>query len=234
MSTQTTPNKVTVEAIVNELSKQDSKTVALVALGKMDIYFDPLSQKISIRDAERESHNAHLRMNIGASMAQDLLDRKPELVEQLAENLLISVQLQKDIISKRMNMVRSKLNVAPLIEADMCQIKRVEGVVISQNKDQSILAERKTGNQFLFEHSATTSKPVPNILVSMSRNSLDEPWSCKPLSLNQAQSQTMTAGIPAHTRTQPLTPMQENAIAKAQATAKAAQAAKKQDPGLSM
>lgn len=181
--------RATTERLVEDLWSKDSTTLAQVALGKMDVFYDPIHQTFECAPVDAKRHESHLRMNINETLCDHMLVSNPALKEMLAEQLMVSLQLQKDVVMDRMNYIRNNLGVPEIIEADLSQKKVFVGMVAAQNSEQSIMLEEKTGRQILFEHKNMTQKPVPNKRLQIARPDLEAPWTARTLNLDNGLAQ---------------------------------------------
>lgn len=176
MPNEYTTKRATTERLVDDLLTKDSQTLAQVALGKMDVFYDPIHQTFECAVVESRRHSSHLRMNINEALAEHMLTSNPQLGQMLAEQLMISLQLQRDVVMERMNYIRENLGVPQLIEADLTTQRSFTGIVAAQNSEQSIMLEDKTGRQILFEHKNMEAKPLPNRKMQITRPNLDALW----------------------------------------------------------
>lgn len=176
MASEHSMKKATTERLVEDLLNKDNDTLAQVALGKMDVFYDPIHQTFECAPVASKKHDSHLRMNINEALADHMLSFNPELKQMLAEQLMISLQLQREIVMERMNYIRQSLGVPALIEADLTTRRTFTGIIAAQNAEQSIMLEDKTGAQILFEHKNMESKPLPNRKLQITRPNLDGLW----------------------------------------------------------
>jgi hypothetical protein len=189
MAQEHSVKRATTERLVEDLWSKDSTTLAQVALGKMDVFYDPIHQTMECAPVDAKRHESHLRMNINEVLCDHMLTSNPQLKDMLAEQLMISLQLQKDIVMERMNYIRNNLGVPEITEADLSTKKAFVGMIAAQNSEQSIMLEEKTGRQILFEHKNMMQKPVPNKKLQVTRPTLEAPWTARVLDLGAGLSQ---------------------------------------------
>lgn len=190
-------------AMLNHITQEDFRTFLLeqspadifgwVTHSKSIIY-DITKNQLSLFDTAALPHGEDNPQRVlpGAELMADVAKNNPKLVDQLADAVLLSIQLDERLVESRLNRVREKFSLAPLHEPSVSQAV-YEGCVLDQNRDQTILQEKKTGRHILLEHKNLENKPETSGRVRVSYDFSNQSW--KVASLKTRQDERSNLGV---------------------------------------
>ncbi len=139
------------------LSEEDQ---ALIAFGRKDIRLDPVTERLEVVDLRQAGPNCPGRLHVSLNLSDAMLQERKDLIPEVASALSMTAQLYPDRFAQMLNTVRKDFDLPEIVEPDLHHGK-YEGLVIAQNKSESILRDQK-GQNIALRHESLESKPAAN------------------------------------------------------------------------